>query len=760
MVVRILLIALFAQFALFGPSTNATASTRFGAPVLKWQKGGCTSFCQTGWYASPAVADLDNDGQMDVVWGSYDVVALNGSTGAVKWRGTNSSRVWPGIAIADLTGDGTLEVIVGRGGNQLTVYSNTGSVLWTRNPFADGEVRTLAVADLENDGQFEIIVGRASSGGTLQLSVYEPDGSVRPGWPARHSADPGFGAGMYNENVTVGDVNGDGFKEVIGPTDTHYCTTLDRNGNQIAANAIYGAGKVWSQVGIHVDQAADLRGFANCGTEHRPNFANCAPAIADVDGNGTQEIILTGDVYNCAIGDDINGDLYIMPWILNLDRTRWAGSGFDWTVIPTPPANSGPLSEDFNVIENNVHNAVVADLDGNGQREILFPSYDGRLHAMWLDKTEHGSWPYDVPGAGIRFASEPAVVDIDNDGHAEVIFTSWGEKALVGTGQLHILDYLGNSLFTVNLPGSFPAGDWNGGLAAPTIANIDGDADMEILVGTSSSGLVAYDLPNSASARVLWGTGRGSYRRAGVSGTGTDTPTIFVSSTATWFERFANAPGAANLAFGYGPSGTNWAPLGGDFTGNGPSTPALYDPASGAFFLRNANSSGPAPRVFSFGAGGAGLVPLVGDWNGDGIDTIGVYNPASGAFFLRNSNSSGAADIVFTFGAGGGGYVPLAGDWNGDGIDTIGLYQPTTGAFFLRNSNSSGAADLVVSYGPPNATPVVGDWNGDAVDTIGIYVPSTGVWFLKNTNAPGSADLVFGYGPPNVVPVIGNWDGM
>jgi hypothetical protein len=34
-------------------------------------------------------------------------------------------------------------------------------------------------------------------------------------------------------------------------------------------------------------------------------------------------------------------------------------------------------------------------------------------------------------------------------------------------------------------------------------------------VGTAASGLVAYDLPNSASARILWGTGRGGVRRAG-----------------------------------------------------------------------------------------------------------------------------------------------------------------------------------------------------------------------------------------------------
>src|SRR5438874_30057 len=33
------------------------------APVLMWKNGGCTSWCQNGWYASPAVTDLDGDGQ-------------------------------------------------------------------------------------------------------------------------------------------------------------------------------------------------------------------------------------------------------------------------------------------------------------------------------------------------------------------------------------------------------------------------------------------------------------------------------------------------------------------------------------------------------------------------------------------------------------------------------------------------------------------------------------------------------------------------
>jgi hypothetical protein len=484
------------------------------SPVLKWAYGGCTSYCQTGWYVSPAVANIDNDPQLEVIGGSYDLVALDGNDGSLQWRAASSNRIWPDIAVADLSGNGQLQIIVARSGGVVTAYNKSGGVEWTSNPFGANEVRGVAVDDLENDGSLEVIVSAFGTGATKQFSVLGSNGLVRAGWPARHDGDLGFGAGAYNENIAVADLNNDGYKEIIGATDTHYITALDRNGNQLTVNAIYSPRTVWSQVGIHVDQAADLVGFADCGVQHRPNFALSAPAIGDVDGDGSLEIVVVGNAYNCAIGQP-EGDLYHLPWIFKLDRTRWSGSGFNWTVIPTPPSNSGPLSEDYNVIQNALPNAVLADLDGDGRKEILFPSYDGRLHAYWLDKTEHGNWPYKVPGTGYRFVSEPVIADLNNDGHAEVIFTSWPENGGDRNGQLHVLDYQGSSLFALNLPA--PLGnDWNGGLAAPTIANIDADSDMELVINTVSSGLVAYDLPGTSNARILWGTGRGNFKRTGL----------------------------------------------------------------------------------------------------------------------------------------------------------------------------------------------------------------------------------------------------
>ncbi|MBK6726821.1 MAG: VCBS repeat-containing protein [Xanthomonadales bacterium] len=498
-----------------------TAHAQIGAPTLQWAYGGCSvSSCQTGWYSGPAATDIDGDGLVDVVWGSYDVVALNGTDGTLKWRGTNAQRVWPAIAVADFDlGVVGLESAVGRGGNQLTLYSVSGAVLWTRTPFAGGEVRSLAAADIDGNGDLEIVVGRASSGGDLQVSVYEHNGTLRAGWPARRTGEPGYGAGMYNENLAIADLDGDGQAEIFAPTDTHYITALHPNGNQLTASTVYGLSggqpKTWAQVGVHVDHAADLAGYANCGLQHRPNFANAAPAIADLDGNGSLELVVPGDVYNCAIGDP-DGDLYYLPWILRRDRTRWAAGAFDWSAIPAPGASGGPtIQGDYATIEDAVVNAVLADLDGDGQREILFASYDGLLHAWWLDKTEKHAWPYTVPGSGYRFAAEPAVVDLDDDGNAEVIFSTWPQKGAAAVGKLIVLDSHGALLHSVDLPAP-RGGTWNGGLAAPTVAQIDSDPEFEVVLGTSHSGVVVYQIPGSANARVLWGTARGGLLRNGL----------------------------------------------------------------------------------------------------------------------------------------------------------------------------------------------------------------------------------------------------
>ncbi len=509
------------MLAVLQPRAAISQPHSIQTPVLKWQHGGCYgSWCETGWYSSPAVADLDDNGTMEVIASAYSVVILDGSTGTlVKRIEHDGSRTWSGIVLGDLDGNGDLEIVTAHGGGYVQRIDHTGIVDWVRRPETN-EFRSLAVGDLDADGNLEIAVGLARLN-KLNVWVLEDNGSIRAGWPQLTSE--GSAAGLYNDNISLGDLDGDTQLELVIPSDTITIAAYEPDGMQLTTDEMYHDHSghdmdFWAEVPAYIDLAYETRGWGPCYEQFtaRANFADGPANITDVNGDGINEVVVIGNVHDCHTSPYTN--LYNTPYILNADRTRFNQDGFDWT---TPPVNTGaPVIEDYNIIESVQANPVTVDLDGDGKLEILFASYDGRLHAFWLDKTEHGNWPYAVyTGGAYRFATEPVVADLDGDGFPEVIFGSWVQKGTYSTGKLHILDYLGNPLREVDLPPAYGSPNWNGALAAPTLANIDADADLEVVLNTAHSGFIAYDLPGTANARILWGTGRGNYLRNGYPGT-------------------------------------------------------------------------------------------------------------------------------------------------------------------------------------------------------------------------------------------------
>jgi hypothetical protein len=245
---------------------------------------------------------------------------------------------------------------------------------------------------------------------------------------------------------------------------------------------------------------------------------------------------------------------------------------------------------------------------------------------------------------------------------------------------------------------------------------------------------------------------------------------VFDPAASAFFLKDSCCPGPADATVCYGPAGSNWKPLAGDWNGDGPATLGLYNPATGIFYLRETNSDGPADLTFQFGPGGQGWLPIAGDWDGNGTTTVGLYDPATGTFFLKNSNSAGPADLTFNYGPGGDlGWLPVVGDWDGKGTTTVGLYDPATGTFFLKDTNSAGPADSTFNYGPGRNPgigvgdlgwlPLAGDWDGKGTTTVGLYSPGTGTFFLKDTNSAGPADMTFNYGPGGLgwTPLVGDW---
>jgi len=171
--------------------------TAIQAPVLKWQQGGCySSWCETGWYSSPAVADIDGDGTPEVINSAYSILSLDGATGTQEWiiysgfdrtkvhdPGDSVGRTWPGIVIADINGDGELEIATAHSGGYVSVYNSDGYFEsgWPKRPVTS-ELRGLSVYDLDADSTLEVIV-TAAVGSKINTGVYEHTGALRAGWP-------------------------------------------------------------------------------------------------------------------------------------------------------------------------------------------------------------------------------------------------------------------------------------------------------------------------------------------------------------------------------------------------------------------------------------------------------------------------------------------------------------------------------------------------------------------------------------------------
>ena len=186
------------------------------------------------------MADLDKDGQAEVLWGGY---TLDGRERRqrVRFAGRDrraAARLWPGIVVADLDHNGTLEVVTASGNGKLSVYGPGARPLsgWPQDPTGTGnELRSLAVADLDNNGDLEIAV--CSTRSDNQWFVYEHTGALRAGWPKMTDSDTnGYAAGCFNENVGVADIDDDGRGEIIGPNDTHYVAAFHDDGSPLRAN--------------------------------------------------------------------------------------------------------------------------------------------------------------------------------------------------------------------------------------------------------------------------------------------------------------------------------------------------------------------------------------------------------------------------------------------------------------------------------------------------------------------------------------------
>ena len=127
-------------------------------------------YCQgTGYYmGAPAViADLNKDGWCEVVFVAWSVVGALSHDGNLIWQYDvpNYEQAFRGVALADITGDNSLDVVFCTdGGNVIALNGFDGTNIWTKNLRDDYGNSLFAldnaplVADFNNDGKMEVFV--------------------------------------------------------------------------------------------------------------------------------------------------------------------------------------------------------------------------------------------------------------------------------------------------------------------------------------------------------------------------------------------------------------------------------------------------------------------------------------------------------------------------------------------------------------------------------------------------------------------------
>lgn len=169
-------------------------------------------------WAQPVVADLDADGDPEVVAGFDDrrVRLLDGATGRTEWNASAGGAVtW--MTAGDADGDPTTEVFVATSNGHVVAFDGaTGTVEWNRTFDRLAAVR--ALGDGDADGQPELYaVARDGVLRALDASTGETE------WTTTLTT----GDVQMTPPPSLGDVDGDGDDEVVAVTNDGIVRVLD-----------------------------------------------------------------------------------------------------------------------------------------------------------------------------------------------------------------------------------------------------------------------------------------------------------------------------------------------------------------------------------------------------------------------------------------------------------------------------------------------------------------------------------------------------
>jgi len=318
-----------------------------GSLLWNYDTGGCND-------ASPVIADVDLDGELEVIIPSsspYKVYCFDGATGTVEW---STSTGYPNCidsppAVADVDNDEKPEVILGAWyGHVFCLNGEDGGICWQVNLGSDSYFQAGPnILDLDGDGLLDIVLAQYA-GDCRVYGLKGHNGSVI--WYSDLPQDYMYHGGSF------ADIDEDGLVEIVIGSYDDYIYVLNSEDGSLE----------WSY--------------------QAPYYVASPTSIADLNNDGHLEIIFTS--YN------------------NLGVLSYTG-GLLWSYT-----TSGSM----------FRGVSISDIDNNGILDVIFGADDGILRVLQGDNGQT-VWTLDLEahyGLLYQIDNAPVIEDFNNDGNLDV----------------------------------------------------------------------------------------------------------------------------------------------------------------------------------------------------------------------------------------------------------------------------------------------------------------------------------------------------
>jgi len=425
-------------------------------PYHRWE----ARFPTLGTFSSPAAADLNGDGVLDIVVGAGGapfapsdsaVLALDGADGRLLWHAGADAQLFGQPVFLDIDGDGSPDVLIGGRRAQLLALSGaSGEVLWRYrtqdtvvNPSGYARFNFFGprlVPDQNGDGLPDLLL--ANGGNDLAA-----DRSRRFRYPGVLIL-----LDSRSGSVIAADTMPDGEETYLLPL----VNDFDENGDP---DIIFGTGGETIGGALYSTPLSalknnDISGARQLVVNPESGFI-AAPVLADVNADGREDVLaaaFNGQVFalDGRSGEtlwhaSVDGAQLYAPLVagrFNEDATPDVFGIFTrphWSKAPGQALQvlidgaSGTVEIVDSIGCGGMHSAVAFDRNGDGREEVLFSNQSYRLQQPDFLKTVHALRVLDFGQGRSRefypmeyaknLAATPWLGDLDGDGALDIVFS-------------------------------------------------------------------------------------------------------------------------------------------------------------------------------------------------------------------------------------------------------------------------------------------------------------------------------------------------